>query len=110
MFETSDLFLVFCFAFLIPPFIKVFNSRTLFFISYYFAGVQPTHLYDIARKALNEHPQNSSINEFAVVENIKKKLSKEALTVFQDLHRQLCKTEVRGVFSVLNVECFALYI
>lgn len=79
------------------------NSRTLFLkINYYSAGVNPTHLVDIAVKAIlgQKYLENSSINEFAVVENIKRKLSKEALTVFRDLYRQFFRTEVSGTIAV----------
>lgn len=78
-------------------------------------GVNPTHLYDIASKSLEKHKpiSDSSVNEFVVVEIIKRKLSavdKEEAATFRDLHRKL-KTHVSWLFNsktVFALNCFKL--
>lgn len=74
-------------------------------------GVNPTHLFDIASKALEKHKpvSDASVNEFVVVEIIKRKLSavdKEEAATFRDLHRKLkthCVLRKRAeILSVLS--------
>ena len=57
-------------------------------------GVNITHLLDLASKTLDDHEtlSTSTVNEFVVIEGVKRKLSlvgKEEVATFRDLHRKL---------------------